>query len=414
MMKRGHFRKSMWMLKSCRTPTNSMPMIIDLFTSFPYMAMLNNDTTNLVSKLQIKALQSAGPTMVTDPRLTRRVFVTDPIGSGIFQRSFNVILCYHKGMEEVSGWLVAGWMKESLGIALIQQPILCGRLKRGEDGEDDHGDLRIVASDSGMRLLEAQVPMTLQEFLDSKDKRDYEHKLVFWKDIDEQHPQFCPLFYVQVTNFECGGYSIGISCSILLADILIMGNFLKTWATFHNALVLENGVAKEPMFYFPKYKNGESIPINLVTSNQRKNCGQTIIFKSVAENENKENEARETLAILSVQKAKHMIGSKMELEFSLFIKESSEFVMIENGLKHEMVTLKMNSEYHDQLSSANWAELEEIVFHEMNITPSHVSYWIGSMDGGIVMKFPSPVNGTEVNMFVTILNEKQMKKGLDD
>ncbi|GAV61321.1 Transferase domain-containing protein [Cephalotus follicularis] len=370
------------------------------------MSVLNNATTNLISKLQIKTLQTVPPSRVTDPRPTRQVCVTDPIGSEIFRRSLNVILNYNNAMEEVSGWVVAGWMKESLGIALTQQPILCGRLRRGEDG---HGELEIVANDSGAKLLEAQVPMTLQQFLDLKDKSDTEYKLVFWNHIDEQYPQFSPLFYVQVTNFECGGYSVGISCSILLADILIMGNFLKTWAKIHIDLMSRNGVTKKPIFYFSNHKEVESVPTRLISSNQSKNCGLTMIFKIATENLNLDKESCETLAVVSIEKAKLMMGTKMDPEFSLFVKESPKFLKIESCLKNEIVTSKMSIKYHDQLSSANWDELKEIAFHERNITPSHVSYWIQSMSGGIVMVFPSPLkDSTEVNMIVTIPNENQM------
>ncbi|TXG51213.1 hypothetical protein EZV62_023737 [Acer yangbiense] len=131
-------------------------------------------------------------------------------------------------VEEDSGWIVAGWIKESLGRVLANQLILRGWL-RGTSSEDI-GELEIMSNDSGVRLIEAKTPITLSQFLDHQSKEaseESEAQLVFWNDVDDQNPQFSPLFYLQVTNFECGGYSIGISCNLLLADILFKENFFQ-------------------------------------------------------------------------------------------------------------------------------------------------------------------------------------------
>ena len=155
----------------------------------------SNGITN-VPKLSIEAVQTVTPYKVTDhPRPVRQVLATDPIGSGIFKRCLHVVFYYKKVTEEDSGWVFAGWTKETLAKALSEQPILSGRLWRGEDG---NGELEIVANDSGVRLIEAQIAINLSEFLELKEKEEAEAQLVFWSDIDEQNPQFSPLFYVQV------------------------------------------------------------------------------------------------------------------------------------------------------------------------------------------------------------------------
>lgn len=164
---------------------------------------------NSFSKIQIESMQTVTPFKATDPRQTRRVWVTDPVGSGIFWTCLNFILYYNKVVDEESGWIVAGWIKESLARALVDQPMLSGRLRRGEDGD---GELEIVSNDSGARLIEAKIAMTLPEFLGLKESEDVEAELVFWKDIDEQNPQFAPLFYVQV--LECANSSYLISYAI--------------------------------------------------------------------------------------------------------------------------------------------------------------------------------------------------------
>ena len=150
-----------------------------------------------VPKLTIEAVQTVVSYKVTDQQRSCRVLATDPIASGIFRRCLHVVLYYKNVSEEDSGWIFAGWAKETLGKAISKHPILSGRLWRGEDGD---GELEIVSNDSGVRLIETQVAVTLSEFLELKQKEEAEAQLVFWNDIDEHDPQFSPLFYVQVIS----------------------------------------------------------------------------------------------------------------------------------------------------------------------------------------------------------------------
>lgn len=154
--------------------------------------------------VHIEGVLTITPSKITEPRQVRQVSANDPIGLGLFGQCLHVVL-YYKSSQEDSGWLHAGWMKESLARALLDQPMISGRLRRRDiAGDDDldqqiHHELEIVSNDSGARLIEARIPITLSEFLDSKTRETAEAELVFWKDIDEQSPQFCPLFFVQVT-----------------------------------------------------------------------------------------------------------------------------------------------------------------------------------------------------------------------
>ena len=93
-------------------------------------------TDSFVPKLSIEGIQTVTPMKITEPRQTRQVLVGDLGCPGIFQRCLNMVQYYRKEKEEDSGWLVAGWIKETLGIALLEQPMICGRLrKRENDGE---------------------------------------------------------------------------------------------------------------------------------------------------------------------------------------------------------------------------------------------------------------------------------------
>ncbi|KAA8522176.1 hypothetical protein F0562_012849 [Nyssa sinensis] len=370
------------------------------------MATLNT-TVNLVLKSQIEAVQSVTPMKVTDPRWSRQVSVTDSHGSDIFWRCLHIILYYEKGSGEDSGWLVAGWMKESLGRALVEQPMLAGRLRRVEEGDDR--ELEIVSNDSGVRLFEARISKTLSEFLDLKEKEDAEAELVFWKDVDEQYPQFCPLFYVQVTNFECGGYSVGLSFSILLADTLVITSFLKRWANIHNNLVSKTDIPKIPMFYVPNLKPKVCSITNPYGLSPTRNHGQSMIFKIGNKNLNQSDDMGKTVSLLCIKEAERKLGIEMASKFSLIVKEPSENIKVENYEKEELV--QKPSSFISGITCSSWGDLEasEVAFHEGN-KPVHVSHWISSVSGeGLAMVIPSPDEGVSgLNVIVTVPNKFSM------
>ncbi|XP_039005268.1 hydroxycinnamoyltransferase-like [Hibiscus syriacus] len=363
-----------------------------------------SDSTVVVPKVSVEGIATVTPTRMTDPRQTRRVLTWDHVGLGIFRRCFNVVQYYMKEKKEDSGWLVAGWFKETLGRALSEQPMICGRLQKTERNE---GGLEIVSNDSGVRLIEATVQMNLLEFLDLKPREEAEVQLVFWEDIDEQNPQFSLLFYVQVTNFECGGYSIGISCSILLVDLLLRTKFLETWANIHNKVVNENNERKPPLFYLPGLKSTTgSTVISSSTSNNKP--GKTTIFKVNSETHNLEIEWCRRVALACVEEAdKNEIGTEMPVEFLLFVNESFESIKAESRSKHGM------SRANVEVSCENWDGLgaNDVSFRREN-KPVRVSYWFRSISGHIVV-IPSREEDQDacmVNIIVTVPNERFCEK----
>lgn len=199
------------------------------------------------SKLQVEAIQTVIPTKITDPRLSRRIILPENFDSDSLQKRFHMVLYYNKASETDSGWIAAGWFKESLGGAIVENPIFAGRLRKLEN------DFELLSNDSGVRMLEANYEMDMDDFIDLKKKENVENDLVYWEGIHQTTPQFSPLFLVQVTNFKCGGYSIGISCSLLLADPFAMTSFLKSWSKIHNNLVSQIDSPKIPAFYTPNF-----------------------------------------------------------------------------------------------------------------------------------------------------------------
>ena len=79
------------------------------------------------------------PAKVTDPRLSYKVSVLNgafDTDHGVLQTRMHMVVCYKKLHDDDgdSGWHVGGWIKETIGKALEEDPILAGRLVRCEDG----------------------------------------------------------------------------------------------------------------------------------------------------------------------------------------------------------------------------------------------------------------------------------------
>ncbi|KAG5248898.1 hypothetical protein OIU77_027510 [Salix suchowensis] len=356
-------------------------------------------TGEFVPKVQIEGVQTVVPSKVTDPR--EICLVKDPVSSDIFRGCLNIVLCYSEAGEEGSGGLVAGWIKESLGRAMQDQPMLSGRLRRVEDG---NGELEMVPNDTGVRLVDAKIEMSLQEFLGLEEREKAEAELVFWKDIDEQNPIFSPLLYVQVTDFQCGGYSIGISSSILLADHIIIDNFFSRWSGIQEKLLPNNsnGLGKS-MFYLPNLRNTSSSPHNAMSPTPGKRSGQTLIFKIAGDREIEgvKNESWKSAVSHCIQEAEHKLGGEMPTGFSLFVKESPEVIRIQSCKKNELV--KSNLNFRCQAITLDDLGVKELAFRHGN-KPTHVSCWIGSADDGLVMAIPSSdeKNTSDFNVMVTI------------
>ncbi|XP_051116129.1 hydroxycinnamoyltransferase [Andrographis paniculata] len=263
----------------------------------------------LASKLHVEALQSVVPKTPTDPRISsiRRN------AAAILHRRFHALLLYHNNnADHTSGSHVAAGIKASLQMALQDHPLLAGRLRPAPDGGQN---LEIVSNDSGARIVEARADFNLHEFLDFNNNGGAaDHHLVFWEDVDHDNPQFCPLFYVQVTKFGCGGYSIGISCSLLVMDPFVLTAFIKKWADIHNRMLQED--AQTPMlFYLPSMAKPLSYQPLQTGSNATKNSpAASVIFKTPT----KAAKDSESLALMCIERAESEIGAKMPSEVCLF------------------------------------------------------------------------------------------------
>lgn len=222
---------------------------------------------------------------------------------------------------------------------------------------------------------------------------------------------FC---FVQVTNFEGGGYSFGISCSLLLADFLFKElNFLKRWAEIHNNIMLSSPKTESPIYYLPKFKRGVGSTACVFGSSPSKKTGKTAIF-NVHNSESKL--ITSSLALLCVEEIESKLTSddhKSASEyFSLLVNEPGN-VKVEKCSKLGIVKANLGLDKMG-VTSSNWDELigaNEVEFREGN-RPVHVSFWVGSVSGNldqIVMAIPSSEKGISGGkILVTIPNAKKI------
>lgn len=187
------------------------------------------------------------------------------------------------------------------------------------------------------------------------------------------------VWFCQVTNFECGGYSIGISCTLVLADIVMKQNFLKRWSDVHKQ-ILSTSTNKTPIFYLPHLKKASftsSTPI--ITSNQVKNGQNTLIYGITGYSYSDKKE----IVLSQVEQTETELGTKMASKFPLYIKESSNLMKIDDCSKQVDGELKKSQ----VMRKLNWEDLvgaSEIDFVQDN-KPWGVKYWIGSVSDGVVV-----------------------------
>ncbi|MED6158549.1 hypothetical protein PIB30_033670 [Stylosanthes scabra] len=358
------------------------------------------------SLLQVVSVMSVSPLKVTEPRLALQV-----VADGVMERRsiggcYQIVLYYNHCTDEDSGWNLAGWIVESLAKALVDYPLLAGRLQRRQD---DHNTClqQIVCNDSGIRLLEARCRLTLPRFLDELDRnKNHEEQLVFWNEIDHQNPEFSPLVYVQVTNFKCGGYSIGISCSLLLAEVLVVDNFLKKWAKIHNEMLLKNGEIKRPIFYQPcQRKFDEALPSYVISRTLFKTGAESMVFKITSKEASFNTERLREIAMICVKEVEQKFNTKMGSKFSFVVKESSNVTRVQspsksNGKQSSMQGLALKNNI--QMTPTTWNEfgLYEVAFSKGN-TAVHVACWVASVPDGHVLAVPYPKENASAVIIVS-------------
>nr|GMD48982.1 protein ECERIFERUM 26-like [Ipomoea batatas] len=138
----------------------------------------------------------------------------------VMENNFVRIVFYYRDLEFGKDYMK---LNESIAETLNAYTIIMGRLLRSP-GEQ----WLIKCNDAGLRVIEAKAKGSVDEWLHNVD-RDKELKLVHWEPMYSESYFWSP-FYVQITEFEEGGVSIGLSCTHLLADPTSATMFIKAWA----------------------------------------------------------------------------------------------------------------------------------------------------------------------------------------
>ncbi|GJY45153.1 eceriferum 26-like protein [Tanacetum coccineum] len=113
-------------------------------------------------------------------------------------------------------------IKETMFYWLNHAYIPCGRFRKSDSGRPS-----IKCNDCGVRLIEAKCKMSLDEWLQSKD--DEGHKLLVPNQFLGPDLPYSPLVLMQLTKFECGGTSVGISWAHVLGDVFSAVGFTNLW-----------------------------------------------------------------------------------------------------------------------------------------------------------------------------------------
>ncbi|KAJ6791272.1 Uncharacterized protein M6B38_243960 [Iris pallida] len=217
---------------------------------------------SIPKQLHIEAMQSALPGQLTETGQSRAIAVVGagPLCREALQSRLRVVLYYRKTGEDDSAEAVAAWAKESLSAALAEYPGLAGRLRNDREG-DGFWDVKL--NDAGVRLVQATAEVGMDEFLESEGREAMEEKLAYWADIDRDKPDVSALFYIQVTEFKGDGYSIGITCSLLLADPQLLARFLKQWALCHSQTVARAALTTTSIFHPSYFRKAKQRPVHL-------------------------------------------------------------------------------------------------------------------------------------------------------
>lgn len=204
----------------------------------------------------------------------------------------------------------------------------------------------------------------------------------------------------KVTNFTCGGYSIGISCSILLGDPFTLTTIIKNWATLHTNIFPSNETPQIPIFYLPNHGPPPSSTSLLTGSNTTKHAAETLIFKFPTNILNSDsNSTHKHLAAFCVEEAERETGRKLAPNLSLLVQAPPEDDRVEVCLRQELLECsKLDNGAKGVSFTRAWDELEldNICFNEGN-KPIYASCWINSVvDEGCVIIAPSTDQGLHI------------------
>ncbi|CAA7388073.1 unnamed protein product [Spirodela intermedia] len=133
-------------------------------------------------------------------------------------------------------------LRVSLSEVLVHYPAVGGRLTRPAEAG---GNWVVRCNDAGMRVLDAQVRGTMEDWWRTATPEE-EKELAQWETTGEDVFLWSP-FTVQISEFECGGLAIGLSCAHMYADPMCVTLLVKAWGDAHRRAC----IVHPPFFHSP-------------------------------------------------------------------------------------------------------------------------------------------------------------------
>ncbi|KFK39682.1 hypothetical protein AALP_AA3G275600 [Arabis alpina] len=120
---------------------------------------------------------------------------------------------------------------------------IIGRFRRHDSGRP-----YIKCNDCGMRFVESQCDLTVEEWLRVPD-RSVDESLVYHQPVGPVLA-FSPLIYIQMTRLKCGGLALGLSWAHVMGDPFSLSHFFNLWTRAFSG----------EKIYCPKTSNGFQNP----------------------------------------------------------------------------------------------------------------------------------------------------------
>ncbi|PAN07378.1 hypothetical protein PAHAL_1G331000 [Panicum hallii] len=325
--------------------------------------------------VHIEGLQTAVPTRKVEPGRARPVSVAaPPLPAAALQRRARVVLYYRAEADGAAAWgpEEALLVKESLSEAVADHPEMAGRLRRRADGSWE-----VKLNDTGVRLVLATAETTVDDFVGGGAGR--EAALAPWTDVDAEDPDMSALFFVQLTRFQGdGGYTVGVSCSLMLCDPLALARFLLSWARTHAEIKARSKAAPIPMMQYAGYfqrpgtmtRRVRSVPVDAFAAGAG---AETVLFR-VTPSGAPDHRA---LARACVDEASERIGAGTKVpRFSLLAVARDGVGDNPRGMTVETCAADSLPVSGHELEVAQWQDLGLEKFALRESKPVHVSYSI--------------------------------------
>ncbi|KAJ1272113.1 hypothetical protein BS78_06G177900 [Paspalum vaginatum] len=362
--------------------------------------------------VHVESMQTAVPTRVAGTGRSLPIAVSGPpLTAEELQRRFRAVLYYRGagGELEAAARERAAWVKESLSAALSDCPEmagLAGRLRRGGDGRL----WEVKLKDTGVRLVHASVEVTVAAFLEASgaNRERKEAALALWTDVDAHEPDICAPFILQLTRFLDGGYAVGVSCSLLLADPLSLIGFLESRARKHAELQAQGMHVANPVIQYTRYLQSPGAAKRVKSASTlgaaaaaaaADNTATTVLFRAAGTPDHR------ALAVACVGKACEMLGVREPPRFTVMDRDGSE------GLNVQACACAAAADgdqkpWRGQGHAPRLAHWREAGLEDMELEgskPVHVSYSVSPCaDEGLVIVMPA--GGAELLISVTVPN----------